>query len=165
MFDHRWKPGALRGWLGGVAAVMLTASVASAEGAAVSRYGGRLGLSLDPDQITLGAFVGFPEFTDGVSFRPSVDLGLGDDLVTIIGNADVQYAFTGTNSKFHPYFGGGLGVLWFDHDAGGSDSEIGLNVYGGIEMAMRGYKTGMLELRIGVDDMPDLKITYAIGFY
>jgi hypothetical protein len=163
---RRQDLGAARGWLGAVVALLLTATMASAQdGAVASRYGGRIGFSLDPDQFTVGGYVGFPEFARNFTFRPSADLGLGSDLVTVIGNADVQYSITDTSSRFYPFFGAGVGLLWFDQDAGGSDSAVGLNFYAGVEVSMSGYKTGMLEVRLGVDEMPDLKVTYALGFY
>lgn len=139
---------------------------ATAQGSSLSTYGGRVGLSTTPDQLILGAWGTLTEFSPNLTFRPSGDLGLGDDVLTIIGNADIQYTFAQVARGPVPFFGGGIGVLWFDPDGGGSDTELGLQIYGGVELAYRGYQTGVFEVRLGLDDhMPDLKLTYGFGFY
>ena len=87
-------------------------------------------------------------------------------MITVIGNADIQYTFATVPRGPVPFFGGGLGLLWFDPDNAGSDTRVGLQIYGGVEIAYRGYQTGVFELRLGLDDdMPDLKLTYGFGFY
>jgi len=149
------------------AIVLLTATVGHAQGQAqLARYGGRVGLSSEPDQLTLGAFGTMAAFSPNVTFRPSGDLGIGSDVLTIIGNADLQYTFSTSGGGPVPFFGGGIGLLWFDPDGGSSDTELGLQIYGGVELAYRGYQTGIFEVRLGLDDeMPDLKLTYGFGFY
>jgi hypothetical protein len=145
--------------------VVLPAAV-RAQGSPLSTYGGRVGLSTTPDQLILGAWGTLTEFSPNLTFRPSGDLGLGDDVLTIIGNADLQYTFAQIARGPVPFFGGGIGVLWYDPDGGSSDTNLGLQIYGGVELAYRGYQTGVFEVRFGLDDdMPDLKLTYGFGFY
>ncbi|GJM43542.1 MAG: hypothetical protein DHS20C21_03840 [Gemmatimonadota bacterium] len=136
-----------------------------AQAADLSRYGARVGFSLDPDQLTLGAYGTLAHLTPNVAFRPSADIGFGSNVLTLIGNADVQYSFN-TSGRTVPFAGAGVAVLWYDPERGDSDTEIGLNLYGGVELALRGYKTAVLEVRLGLDDqIPDLKFTYGFGFY
>lgn len=148
------------------AALAALPAASAAQGRSLSTYGGRVGLSTDPDQLILGVWGTVADFSPNLSFRPSGDLGLGDNVLTIIGNADLQYTFKQVHSGPVPFFGGGLGLLWFDPDGGDSNTDVGLQIYGGVELAYRGYQTGVFELRLGLDsDMPDLKLTYGFGFY
>jgi len=148
------------------AGLLILPAAAAAQGSSLSTYGGRVGFSSTPDQLILGAWGTLSEFSPNLTFRPSGDLGIGDDVLTIIGNADVQYTFAQVARGPVPFFGGGLGLLWYDPDGGSSDTEIGLQIYGGVELAYRGYQTGVFEVRLGLDDdMPDLKLTYGFGFY
>ena len=142
------------------------ATVVHAQGHALSTYGARIGISINPDQVTLGGYGTIPDLAPNLIFRPSGDVGFGNDVLTLVGNADVLYIFNNVTGRSVPFFGGGLAILWFDPDNRGSDTEVGLNIVGGVELEMQGYKTGVLELRIGLDDqIPDFKITYGFGFY
>ncbi len=148
-----------------LAALSLTVCATTVSASSLSNYGARFGVSVDPDQFTLGMYAAMPEFAPGLSFRPSADLGFGDDALTLMGNADVQYTFHATEGRLVPHVGGGITLFWFDPDPGESDAEVGISLYGGVEFAMKGYKTGSFELRLGVDDVPDLKLVYGLGFY
>jgi len=151
--------------VGLIVALLAVPPVAGAEGG-LSTYGGRVGISDSPDQIVLGAWGTATSFSPNVTFRPSGDLGFGDDVLTLIGNADIQYTFATVARGPVPFFGGGIGLIWFDPDNGNSDTDLGLQVYGGVELAYRGYQSGVFEVRLGLDDgMPDLKLTYGFGFY
>lgn len=151
----------------------LAAQPAAAQGEQfeISRYGPRIGFSSNPDQFTIGAFAGLGELAPHLSMRPSADLGFGDHLFSFIFNADLAYSFT-IGSAAVPYAGGGLGVGYYKFDVpdgvvGVDDSttEVGINLFGGVEMDLGDYKNGFAELRLGIDDLPDLKITVGIGFY
>ena len=166
MKDHLAKNLIRTGALVAGIALMIAATTASAQDRALSTYGARIGASIDPDQLTLGAYGTIPDLAPNVAFRPSGDIGFGNDVLTLVGNADVQYMFTNVQGRAVPFFGGGVAILWFDPDNGSSDTEVGLNIYGGVEVEMRGYKTGVFELRFGLDDqIPDVKLTYGFGFY
>ncbi len=151
--------------------VLAAAGPADAEELALTRYGARLGLSSDPDQITIGLYAGFGELAPALQLRPSADIGFGDDILSVIVNADVQYYFQVEGLTASPYFGGGLGLAYYDVDlpdgVRGDDTttEIGVNLYVGTEKSLSDYKTGHIELRVGIDEMPDLKVTFGLGFY
>jgi len=152
-----------------IAAIVAFAPAATAQAQSQARnlssYGARVGFSLDPDQLTLGGYGVIPEIAPNVAFRPSADIGFGDDVLTLIGNADAQYMFTDVRGRAVPFFGAGVALLWYDVDNRGSDTEVGVNIYGGVEVEMSGYKTGVIELRVGLDDQtPDFKVTYGFGF-
>lgn len=137
----------------------------------ISKYGPRVGFSVDPDQFTIGGFATLGEIAPHLSLRPSADLGFGDNLFSFIFNADLAYSFT-IGSAAVPYAGGGLGVGYYSFDVpegvtgvDDSSTEVGINLFGGVEVDLGGYKNGFAELRLGIDDLPDLKITVGIGFY
>ena len=135
-----------------------------------SRYGGRLGFSASPDQLTLGAFLAFPEVNPSVRPRPSVDLGFGDDVVTVLINGDLEYGIRNTGINAMPFVGAGVALALYkfdrvDPDADETNWEVGIQVYGGLEKDLGGYKTGLIELRVGFLDVPDLKITAGMGFF
>ena len=136
----------------------------------LSKYGIRLGLSSEPDQLTVGAYAGYGELAPALQLRPSVDLGFGDRVFTVLLNADLQYFFSITEITTRPYFGGGLGMAYYDFDSdhyAGDDTrtEIGINLYVGAEKDLSDYKTAHLEFRVGVDELPDFKVTLGLGFY
>src|SRR6185503_1032829 len=74
-------------------------------------YGARLGGSVDPDQLTVGGYVKLGKMTQMLAFRPSVDLGFGDNLFTVAGNVDAQVDFVDMDGSYKPFVGGGLGLF------------------------------------------------------
>jgi len=79
---------------------------------AVQRFGvgAFAGLGLDPEMVMVGAHAQFgPIFHRNVTFRPGVELGVGE-VTTMFGiNLDVIYLLPGTarNSRWMPYVGVG----------------------------------------------------------
>jgi len=154
-----------------IATVGLAASPpASAERLELSRYGGRVGFSLSPDQFVVGVYADFGEFARNVSLRPSVDVGFGSSQFTLIGNGDIQYSFRNVDSPAVPYAGAGIAFGWSkfkDAPAGAKDSDgsIGLNLYLGAERGFGDYNSGHVEVRLGIDEIPDFKLMIGYGFY
>jgi hypothetical protein len=151
-------------------AILVSSSTALAQPAAHSRYGGRLGFSTDPDQFTVGAYAGFPEFRPGFRARPSVDLGFGDSTLSFLVNGDAEYSFRNAEFAALPFAGAGLALAHYRVDVPGAvddatDTEIGLNLYGGLEFDLGGYYSAMVELRFGIHRLPDVKLTGSIGFF
>jgi len=156
-----------------VVATGLIATNATAGQLGLQRYGPRLGLSFDPDQFTLGAFADFGELAASTHLRTSADLGLGDHLTSFLINGDVAYHIAPGELAFVPYVGGGLTVAYYNFDidtppgvsVDDTETEIGLSIVVGGEMDLGGYKAGSLELRFGIDELPDVKLTAALGFF
>jgi hypothetical protein len=134
-------------------------------------YGVRMGASINPDQFTVGGYVKLGKLTQMFHLRPSVDLGFGGDVFTLIGNADAQIDFVDVRGLYKPFVGGGLGIMYYDVQgdqpsfADDTDTEIGLNIYGGVERAFSSYRRGYAEVRVGIDDLPDFKVTLGFGFF
>jgi hypothetical protein len=147
-------------------ALLLSSTVALAE--EQSRYGGRVGFSASPDQLTLGAYLGFNEINPSVRPRPSIDLGFGDEVFTAILNGDVEYGIRNTGINAMPFVGAGAALAFYNFSGNAADDtswEVGIQVYGGLEKDLGGYKTGLIEVRVGFFDLPDLKITAGMGFF
>jgi hypothetical protein len=158
--------------------LVLALSLAAAPGAVAQEkdvgffgYGARLGGSVNPDQFTVGAYAKMGKVSRMFSFRPSVDFGFGDDVFTVIANVDAQVDFIDVQSTYKPFVGGGLGIAYYDVSgdlpsyADDTDTEIGLNLYGGLEREFSGYKRGYIEARVGIDDLPDFKFTLGFGWF
>jgi hypothetical protein len=151
--------------LGGVFLGCVLATGAGAS-PAFRGWGPRIGLTIDPDQFHFGAHADLGEFTDRVRFQPNVEIGLGDNVTTLAFNAEAFYQFDG---ELGPYAGGGLAINHWSFDGGddnpfgddvsGSDTELGINALGGVELHDRDGDTFFLEGKIGLVDSPDFKLT------
>ncbi|HMB69981.1 MAG TPA: hypothetical protein VKU85_11750 [bacterium] len=162
--------------LGGLLALALVAAAPGTSNAmGLEEYGPRVGFSIDPDQFTIGAFADWGELGKQTHLVTSGDLGFGDNIFSVLINGDVFYRFN-TDKDFYPYAGGGIAIGYYDFDinypAGyngprvdSSTTEVGLSLVGGVTKDLGGYKSGTLELRLGISDVPDVKITAQLGFF
>jgi hypothetical protein len=134
------------------------ATSASAQGPGV-----RGGVSVDPDQFYFGGHYETSALVDRLHFRPNLELGLGDDLVTTALNFEFVYKFP-SRSGWRLFAGGGPAVNFYSFDdddgPGGDDTETegGLNFLFGAE-ASNGL---FFELKVGAIDSPDLK--FGVGW-
>ena len=144
-----------------VAAGVLAAAPVSAQMVSI---GPRLGASIDPDQFVIGGQMHFGPVADNLFVSPNVEIGFGDDITTIQLNADLHYVFT-PNNQLHPYVGGGIGFAFYEFDSDGqgngddSETEVGANLVGGLRFMSSGRTSHFFtELRLGLGDVPDLKL-------
>jgi hypothetical protein len=113
------------------------------------------GISLDPDQFYFGGHIETAPLVDRLRFRPSVDIGIGDDLTVVAGNFDFTYTFPG-NQRWSFYVGGGPSINFYDN--GGTNTEGGFNFLIGAK-DRRGL---FFEMKVGLADSPDLK--FGVGY-
>jgi len=140
--------------LGCVAALTLAVQPAAA------KPGIYAGLSLSPDDFMFGLRWGHPLSTEGLFLVPSVEAGFGD-VTMIAGNLDLHYRFKSKSSSQF-YAGGGVTLNWFDFD-GGSDTEFGGSVLGGVLLKANSKgRQPFLEAKLGLGDVPDAK--FYVGF-
>lgn len=82
-------------------------------------FGVQGGVALDPELLDVGAHFNFgPIFTEQITFRPGVELALGE-VTTMFGiNLDVLYTFGGTSpdSRWTPYVGAGPNFAYSRRD-------------------------------------------------
>src|SRR5262245_24023892 len=85
----------------------------AAPAAAQISTGVRAGASVDPDQFYFGGHIETREIAENVTFRPNIEVGIGND-VTLIGlNFELAYKFR-TNKPWRPYVAGGPALNIYD---------------------------------------------------
>ncbi|HET9233766.1 MAG TPA: hypothetical protein VFP10_06480 [Candidatus Eisenbacteria bacterium] len=137
-------------------AVGLASIGAAGPAFAESGIGFRGGLSLDPDDFVVGIhFRTDPISENNLFIVPSIEAGFGD--VTMLAlNGDLHYVFD-VDAGVDPYIGGGVTINWFDYDdGGGSDTEVGGGVLGGILFGSS--RQMFFEVKLGLGDVPDAKL-------
>ena len=143
--------------------LMGVSSAQAQDGLGFRGWGLRGGATIDPDQIHGGIHIDAGQFAPRVRFQPSFEVGFGNDRVVGAINLDAFYTFS--QDSWKPYLGGGLGVALIDVDRDRGDDfhvEAGLNLVAGFFWGARDRY--LLEMRAGVGDIPDFKVTAGIGF-
>ncbi len=135
---------------------------------AVTGWGPRVGASVDPDQLAFGAQLHVGEIAPNLTFDPNLEIGIGDNVTTVQPNFDLQYHFH-TQSVWQPYAGGGLGIAFYSWDVSGpgrdnSDTEVGANLILGAEAPTRSGNRFFGEMRLGIGDIPSLKLMVGWNF-
>lgn len=136
-------------------------------------FGARAGFTSGPDQIHLGAHAEVLELSPGLVFLPNLELGLGDNETVWALNGEVAWTIDRADWRgWHPYVGGGLGIFIVSYDQpdappGFDDNrtDAGLSVLVGASKMLRlGHKV-FTELKIGLEDAPDVKATAGLTFF
>lgn len=125
-------------------------------------WGPRVGVAVDPDLIQFGLHADLGNLSQHVTFQPSGELGVGDDLTVISLNMDFAYRFTNRWDVWSPYLGGGMGVHFINYDNGfrdGDDTDTGASVLGGIQRGLGNGSRFFLETKLGIFDSPDVRFT------
>jgi hypothetical protein len=126
-------------------------SARGGRGFGLAGWGLRFGLGDDPDQIIGGAQWDFGHIKP-VHIEPNVELGVGEDHVTLSGTFAVHYRFRYLD-QFRPYAGGGIGatINWIDKSQGGSSTsvDIGVRATGGVNWSLKSERQIFVELSLG----------------
>jgi opacity protein-like surface antigen len=128
-------------------------------------WGIRVGLTSEPDQVHGGVHFELGEFARNVRFRPTIEIGFGDDVTLLQAHAEVHYVFSKVQ-VWKPYVGGGAGFNYIKVDddvlppgVDDDDTDVGLMGVGGVETRLKSGVGFLLELKIGLtDDDPDFKV-------
>jgi hypothetical protein len=124
----------------------------------------RAGLSVDPDQVVFGAHLNLSPVSEHVYIVPSAEAGFGNDATTIAINGDVQYRFD-RDGTVRPYAGGGLAIYYVNVDGGGSDTNVGVDILGGIFFGDANGHPLFVDVKAGLtDEVPDWKFMLGINF-
>ena len=129
--------------------MMLSAMAAPATAQTI---GVRAGVSVDPEQFYFGVHAETPPLADRLRFRPSVEIGLGDDITIAAFNVEFAYHFRSVEA-WNVYAGAGpaLNVIKRGRD---TDAEPGINLLVGVA-----HEDGLFaELKVGALDSPRLKL-------
>ena len=150
-----------------IAATATVAPAAAAEveaGVGFRGWGPRVGASSDADQVLVGAQFDLGEFTTNLRWQPSVELGFGDDKISLYGNFMVAYYFP-VKAAVTPYAGAQATIWLFDQDGpnnngfdDGFNAEVGLYAVGGIETKFKSGNRFLAELQLGIGDVPDVRV-------
>jgi hypothetical protein len=146
-----------------VTALLLTAGSALAQ----SHAGIRAGVSGDPDQFFIGGHVETAPLAEHLTFRPNVEVGVGDNLTVVAVNLEFAYWIPLARHPWRVYLGAGPAAVITSHHAGpgrgnrgGSDVGGGFNVLLGIQ-----HRRGLFaELKVGAVDSPEVKFTVGYAF-
>lgn len=138
----------------------------AAPAAAQTTFGVRAGVSGDPDQFFFGAHFETPPIIERLTFRPNIEVGVGDNVTLIALNVEFAYWVPIENSAWDLYFGGGPAANIYSFDdpltGRGDDSEIrgGFNILVGVQ-----HRRGLFtEFKVGAIDSPDIKFTVGYVF-
>jgi len=116
----------------------------------------RVGVSADPDQFYFGGHVETKELVPQLTFRPNVEVGIGNDQTVFAFNFELAYKFA-TKYPWKPYIIGGPALVITDTDSN-TNANGGFNIGLGVE-----HRGGLFgEVKIGAIDSPNFKI--GIGF-
>ncbi len=131
-----------------------------------SGIGPRVGFTVNPDQIHLGGHIDFGEIAPNLMMVPNLEIGFGDDLTTIAPSFELDYRFRSDWGVWSPYLGGSGGPIFYSVKHGGSDTQFGLYIQGGIMKGLTGRNTGyfFIEAKLGLVDAPDAKFTVGWTF-
>ena len=122
-------------------------------------FGVRVGASVDPDQFVIGGHFETKPLVEHITFRPNIELGLGNDLTVTCFNFELAYRFP-TSKPWDIYAGGGPALVLVNHDhddhAGG-----GFNLLLGIQS-----REGLFgEIKAGMLDSPNFKVVIGYVFH
>jgi hypothetical protein len=131
---------------------------------AQAHAGVRVGVSADPDQFFFGGHIETRPIIDHLTFRPNVEIGVGDD-VTLIGlNFEFAYWIPIQNQPWRLYLGGGpaANIVSRDSNGRGDDDDVGggFNILVGVQHTQKLF----FELKVGLIDSPELKFTVGYVF-
>jgi hypothetical protein len=145
-----------------VAIGLLLAPVAHA--GKVEAIGPRAGAGFDPDQFNFGGQMKLGPYGSSFHLVPVLEIGLSDAFTVFQFSFDVDW-WIPADWKVFPYVGAGPSLALWDVEGGGTDAEVGLNLLGGLELPMTGGTSALVgEVRIGIGDIPDLKLMAGWNF-
>ena len=132
---------------------------------AQNQFGIRAGVSADPEQFFFGGHFETDPIVDRLTFRPNVEIGVGDDLTLFAFNIEFVYSVPLRGHPWRVYFGGGPAAnIYSRHDDGPDDGDAdvegGFNVLVGVQ-----HRGGLFtEFKVGAIDSPSVKFTVGYAF-
>jgi len=150
--------------LGAATVGMLLVLSAPAPALAQAHAGVRAGVAGDPGQFAFGGHIETRPIIEHVTFRPNVEVGVGDSLTTVAVN--IEFAYWWHLQHRHPwsvYAGGGpAAVVTSAGSTANRHSHVGpgFNFLIGLQ-----HREGLFtELKIGAMDSPGLRFTVGYAF-
>ena len=144
-------------------ALLLLAGTAAATELA---FGPRIGYTHDSglDQFHFGGHVVIPHLTTNLHVVPSVEIGVGDGTLAAL-NGDLVYEFTELASGRWSFYAGGGPVLTYYTRDGFDSTDFALNLVGGVTFEVGATRELLGEVRVGLEDAPNIKLTLGLTFF
>jgi hypothetical protein len=112
------------------------------------------------NQFHFGAHYLAGELMPNVEFTPNLEIGVGDDVTLWAFQGDFAYQFTELVQKPWGLYGGAsLAFNYLKPSGFDGDTDLGLSLLAGGKYHFASGRQGMLEIRVGVLDSPDFKLT------
>ena len=131
----------------------------TARPAAAQTFGPRVGVSVDPDQFVFGGHYETKHLVEHITFRPNIEIGVGNDLTVTCFNFELAYHFEASKS-WNVYAGAGPALVLVNQDHH-NDSGGGFNFLVGIES----HEGLFGEIKAGAIDSPNFKVTIGYAFH
>lgn len=139
---------------------------AAAPAFAQSSPGVRVGVSGDPDQFVFGGHFSTAPLIESLTFRPNVEIGVGDRVTTLALNFEFAYWIPIEDKPWQVYLGAGpaANVYWHDDDGPGRGSGRDGEVFGGLNFMLGlEHDSGLFtEFKVGAIDSPNIK--FVVGW-
>ncbi len=145
-----------------------TGSPAQAAGNLTSPLFVRAGLTSwgQVNQMHLGAHLDKGEFAPNLALVPGVEIGWGDGFTIMTINGDLVYRSTELVSRpWEMYGGGSLSLNFFKGPSDGTNTDLGLSGLLGITRNLTNGHTALAEIRLGLVDSPDWKLTLGYSLF
>ena len=126
-------------------------------------YDLRLGYYTDAEGVAVGAgLLSNVGSSNRWFFNPNVEMAFGDETNNLTLNGDFHYDFASTGNA-SIYLGAGPAIVHADPEFGGSDTDLGLNLFGGVT-AMRGASRPFLQLKGILSDDNEVALMGGVRF-
>jgi hypothetical protein len=137
-----------------IASLMFFAAPANAQ-----TFGVRVGASADPDQFFFGGHYETKPLMKNLTFRPNIEIGVGDDVTLVAFNIEFAYWIDLDNKPWKLYVGGGPAAIV-------ADADDNTDLHGGFNLMIGAQHRGGLfgEFKVGLIDSPDVKFTVGYVF-
>jgi hypothetical protein len=128
-------------------------------------WGPRGGVTINPDQVHFGVHFDLGDLAPRLMLIPNAEIGFGDNLTVLTPAFEVDYRFYDNWGSWNPYAGAGIGPVFAWYDGGGSNTDLGLTIQGGLARQLSS-KPGFMffEIKVGLADYPDVKFTVGWDF-
>jgi hypothetical protein len=126
----------------------------------------RAGAGINPDQFVVGVqtVLGHVFRSPFPRFAPSADIGFGDNVTVITLNPDFRLMVSPPRSDAFIYIQAGPTIAIVEPKNGDNDTNLGLTLSGGLNFPMGASNFYSLEGRIGIGDVPDVRILLGFQF-
>lgn len=117
-------------------------------------------------QFHFGVHSDWGELAPNLALVPGVEMGVGDDFTIVTFNGDLLYRSTELVSRpWEMYGGGSLSFNIVDGPGSGSTTDLGVSGIVGLDRYLSNGHTMLMEVRLGIIDSPDLKVTLGYSLF